>query len=76
MAATNSAPTVGMHHSSMLPGLDFVFFNRRTDGFGRDVLDEAQLDGFARQHPQRPMVVPSGTSTARDGDQMGLLRRP
>ena len=38
------------------------------------MLDIPQIDGFAGQHPQRPVVVALGHGTAGNGDEMGLLR--
>jgi hypothetical protein len=62
-----------MHHCLWRQGLS-SFFEKRSDGFGRDALDAAQLDGFPGQQAQRPMVVPVEDGAARDGDEVGLLR--
>ena len=37
------------------------------------MLNITQCDGFAREHPQRPMVVFYRCVAASDGDEMGLL---
>ena len=37
------------------------------------MLHKAQLDRFAGQQPQRPVVVTFGDGTAGNGNQMGLL---
>ncbi len=38
------------------------------------MVDIAQLDGFARQHAQRPVVMPFRHVAARKRDEMRLLR--
>jgi hypothetical protein len=59
MAATNSPLIAAIHHWRCRHGLS-SFFQKRPNGFWRDLLDEPQLDGFARQQAQRPMVVAVG----------------
>jgi len=74
MAATNSPLTVGIHHCLWRQGFSSVFFQKCSNGFQRNVLDESELNGLPGQHAQRPMVVPVGDRAARDGDEVGGLR--
>jgi hypothetical protein len=73
MAATNSPLTFKMHQCRCRHGFR-AFFQTRSNGFGSDVLDEAQLDGFTRQHAQRPVVVPVRNRAAGNGNEAGLPR--
>jgi hypothetical protein len=49
------------------------FFQERSNGLRRDLLHKAQLDRFAREHAQRPMVVPIWHLAAGNGDEVRLL---
>jgi hypothetical protein len=62
-----------MHHCRCCQGFSLLF-QERSDGFWRDLLNEAQLDGFARQQAQRPMVMSVGDRAAGEGDEVRLLR--
>jgi len=73
MAATNAPLTSGMHHCRCRQGFS-SFFQKRSDGLGRDLIDEAEFDRFAGQQAQRPMVVSVRDGAAGDGNEVGLLR--
>src|SRR5581483_7758683 len=50
------------------------FFEKRSNGFRRNMLDEAQFNGLAGQEAHSPVVVPIRDGAARDSDEVGLLR--
>jgi hypothetical protein len=62
-----------MHHCRCRQGFS-SFFQKRSDGLWRDGLDKPELDGFAGQHAQGPMLVPIRDGAAGDGDEVGVLR--
>ena len=71
MLATNSALTLGMHHSFFCHGLR-VFFETLSDSLMGHGGRQPQLDHLAGQETQGPVVMAFRRRTAGQRDQVGL----
>ena len=73
MRATYSPSTFGMHHMSLLPGLEAVFGQPPAHRLARETLVVGKLDHRVGQKLQRPAGATFGRVCASRGDEQGFL---